>query len=62
MTETDDDNTSGGGLFRQCDPDPKGSVSKSWSMSLLFIIFFFGFAIFEGSYESYVMVFGLFDI
>jgi hypothetical protein len=35
-------------IFRQCDPDPKGSVSKAWSFSLLFIIFFFGFAIFEG--------------
>jgi hypothetical protein len=36
------------GLFRQCDPDPKGSVSKSWSFTLLFIAIFVIVAITEG--------------
>lgn len=35
-------------LFAQCDHDPKGSVSKAWSLTLLFITFFFGFTIYEG--------------
>lgn len=40
----------GRGIFHQCDPDPKGSVSKAWSLCLLFIIFFLGISIFEGKY------------
>mmetsp|Transcript_6721 Transcript_6721/g.7598 ORF Transcript_6721/g.7598 Transcript_6721/m.7598 type:complete len:190 (+) Transcript_6721:107-676(+) len=34
-------------VFHRCDPDPKGSVSRAWSLSLLFILVFFGLAIFE---------------
>jgi hypothetical protein len=47
ITDSDELPPSGRGIFRQCDPDPKGSVSKAWSFSLLFIIFFFGLAVFE---------------
>eukprot|EP00551_Chaetoceros_affinis_P012749 CAMPEP_0203665988 /NCGR_PEP_ID=MMETSP0090-20130426/3122_1 /ASSEMBLY_ACC=CAM_ASM_001088 /TAXON_ID=426623 /ORGANISM="Chaetoceros affinis, Strain CCMP159" /LENGTH=185 /DNA_ID=CAMNT_0050529747 /DNA_START=165 /DNA_END=722 /DNA_ORIENTATION=- len=35
------------GFFRQCDPDPIGSVSKAWSLCLVLIIFFFGVSIYE---------------
>ena len=53
MTVEDDDNIHpSSGLFRQCDPDPKGSVSKAWSLSLLFILIFFGFSIYEGEFQT----------
>jgi hypothetical protein len=38
-----------GRLFRQCDPDPKGSVNKTWSFTTLIIIVFFIIAISEDS-------------
>jgi len=51
MESSDIDNDmvepSGSALFRRCDPDPQGSVSKAWSLTILLILLFFGFAIFE---------------
>ena len=53
MTVLDEDNASPetgilSKIFASCAPDPRGSVHRAWSLSLLFIVFFFVLAIFEG--------------
>lgn len=35
-------------LFRSCSPDPKGSVHRAWSVTMLLTLVFFILAIIEG--------------
>jgi hypothetical protein len=56
MAVLDEENVStsprGGGplafLFRSCNPDPKGSVHRAWSVTMLLTLIFFILAIIEG--------------
>ena len=55
MTVTEDESTvtsASGGiltfLFRSCNPDPKGSIHRAWSVTMLLTLLFFIVAIIEG--------------
>jgi hypothetical protein len=36
-------------LFASCSGDPKGSVHRAWGLSLLFVLGYFIFSIFEST-------------
>lgn len=40
-------------LFASCSDDPKGSVHRSWAISLLFMLVFFIISLIESTYIQY---------
>ena len=43
-------------LFLQCEGDPKGSIHRAWSITLLLTLLFFIVAIVEGTSLTFIVV------